>query len=235
MAFNTVKGLQTATFTVPNSVAKYKTLRMRVVSHSYKIPTACDNPQNGQIEDYAIKISTSTISSNTGTITPGSSDTIAITFNSKDFVTGTYTTNFYINSNAPENPTIVIPTIMNVTGTPNMEVTLFNVTTSSCLDLDTIIAKTTSKLSEEKKIAIIELEQLIVELGGDFRLLEGRNIVNEIINAVEKIKPDYTVIGEARKKKIITFLQIGIIKNILNKISGCHTWVIGDFTREGGT
>ena len=94
------------------------------------------------------------------------------------------------------------------------------------------IAKTSSKLSEEKKIAIIELEQLIVELGGDFRLVEGKNIVNEIISAVEKIKPNYTVIGEARKKGIITLLQGEIIRNILNKISNCHTWVIGDFTRE---
>ena len=95
------------------------------------------------------------------------------------------------------------------------------------------IAKTTSKLSEEKKIGIIELEQLIVELGGDFRLVEGKHIVNEIINAVEKIKPNYTVIGEARKRGIITLLQGGIIRNIVNRISNCHIWVIGDFTREG--
>ena len=97
------------------------------------------------------------------------------------------------------------------------------------------IAKTTSKLSEEKKIAIIELEQLIVELGGDFRLVEGKNIVNEIINAVTKIKPDYTIIGEARKKGIVTLLQGGIIRNLLNKISNSHIWFIGDFTREGST
>ncbi len=97
------------------------------------------------------------------------------------------------------------------------------------------IAKTTSKLSEEKKIAIIELEQLIVELGGDFRLVEGKNIVNEIINAVTKIKPDYTVIGEERKKGIVTLLQGGIIRNLLNKISNSHIWFIGDFTREGST
>ncbi len=97
------------------------------------------------------------------------------------------------------------------------------------------IAKTTSKLSEEKKISIIELEQLIVELGGDFRLVEGKNIVNEIIRAVEKVKPDYTVLGEARKKGVFTLLQGGIIRNILNKISNSHIWVIGDFTREGST
>ncbi len=94
------------------------------------------------------------------------------------------------------------------------------------------IAKTTSKLTEEKKIAIIELEQLIVELGGDFRLVEGKNIVNEIVNAVAKIKPDYTVIGEARKKGMFTLLQGGILRNILNKIIDSHIWVIGDFTRE---
>ena len=94
------------------------------------------------------------------------------------------------------------------------------------------IAKTTSKLSEEKKIAIIELEQLIVELGGDFRLVEGKNIVNEITRAIEKIKPDYIVVGEARKKIINTLLKGGIIRNLINKISSTHLWVIGDFTRE---
>ena len=94
------------------------------------------------------------------------------------------------------------------------------------------VAKSTSKLSEEKKIAIIELEQLIVELGGDFRLAEGKNIVNEIINSTKKIKPDYTVIGEPRQKGLISLLTGGIIRNILNKISDCHVWVIGDFTRE---
>lgn len=95
------------------------------------------------------------------------------------------------------------------------------------------ITKTTSNFSEEKKITIIELEQLIVELGGDFRLVEGKNIVNEIVKAVEKIKPDYTVIGEARRKGIISLFQEGIIRNIVNKISDCHIWVIGDFTRDG--
>ena len=97
------------------------------------------------------------------------------------------------------------------------------------------IAKTTSKLSEEKKIAIIELEQLIVELGGDFRLVEGKSIINEIINVTAKIKPDYTVLGEARNKGILSLLKGGIIKNILNKVSDSHIWVIGDFTREGST
>lgn len=96
------------------------------------------------------------------------------------------------------------------------------------------IAKNTSKLTEEKKIAIIELEQLIVELGGDFRLVEGKDIVNEVINAVAKVKPDYTVIGEARRKGIFTLLQGAILRNILNKIIDSHTWVIGDFTREPG-
>ncbi|OGI13949.1 MAG: hypothetical protein A3I68_08145 [Candidatus Melainabacteria bacterium RIFCSPLOWO2_02_FULL_35_15] len=94
------------------------------------------------------------------------------------------------------------------------------------------IAKNTSKLTEEKKIAIIELEQLIVELGGDFRLVEGKDIVNEVINAVTKVKPDYTVIGEARRKGIFTLLQGAILRNILNKMIDSHTWVIGDFTRE---
>ncbi len=94
------------------------------------------------------------------------------------------------------------------------------------------ITKSTGKLSEEKKISIIELEQLIVELGGDFRLVEGLNITHEIITAIEKIKPDYTVIGEPRKKGILKFVQSKILRNVLNSINNSHIWVIGDFTRE---
>lgn len=93
------------------------------------------------------------------------------------------------------------------------------------------IIKSTKNLTEEKKIAIIELEQLIVELGGDFRLVEGKNIVNEIINAERKIKPNYIVIGEPKRSNISAFTE-STAKEILRKISDPHIWIVGDFTRE---
>jgi two-component system sensor histidine kinase KdpD len=93
------------------------------------------------------------------------------------------------------------------------------------------IIKEMKKLSEEKKIAIIELEQLIVELGGDFRLVESEHIVDEIVNAEKKIKPSYVVIGEPTRDSKSIFTE-SITKEILKRISNPHIWIVGDFTRE---
>ncbi len=94
------------------------------------------------------------------------------------------------------------------------------------------IIESTEKLSEDKKIAIIELEQLIVELGGDFRLVEGKNLIKEIVDANKKIMPDYMVIGEPRQSLQIPFFKESMAKQILNNISDTHIWIVGDFTRE---
>lgn len=94
------------------------------------------------------------------------------------------------------------------------------------------ILKNTKKYSEEKKLAIIELEQLIVELGGDFRLIEGDNIVNEIIRATNKIKPDFIILGEQKKQGIMSILQRSTTKAVLNKITDTNIWIVGDYTRE---
>lgn len=92
--------------------------------------------------------------------------------------------------------------------------------------------KNIKQLSEEKKIAIIDLEQLVVELGGDFRLVEGKSIINEIINAEKKIAPNYIILGEPSKKGLFNFWRDTTVRKVLNKISGPHIWIVGDFTRE---
>ncbi len=94
------------------------------------------------------------------------------------------------------------------------------------------IVESTEKLNANKKIAIIELEQLIVELGGDFRLVEGKSIIKEIVDANEKIQPDYIVIGEQRNLIHIPLIKESLTKQILNNISDTHIWIVGDFTRE---
>ena len=94
------------------------------------------------------------------------------------------------------------------------------------------ILTNSKNISEEKKYSIIELEQLIVELGSDFRLIEGRNITKEIIQAIEKINPDYIIIGEPRNNVHIPFIKESICKSILNNISNAHIWIVGDFTKE---
>ena len=95
------------------------------------------------------------------------------------------------------------------------------------------IIKDTSKLINEKKIAIIELEQLIVELGGDFRLVEGKDILNEMVKAYNKIKPDYVVIGEATNKRSSLVFKKSIVADIIYKISDSNLWIVGNYSREG--
>ena len=94
------------------------------------------------------------------------------------------------------------------------------------------IVKSTSNLNEGKKISIIELEQLVVELGGDFRLVEGKNTADEIIKAVKKITPDYIVLGEFQNNPILSILKGSVTKSILNRITDTHIWIVGDFTKE---
>ena len=94
------------------------------------------------------------------------------------------------------------------------------------------ILKNSNKYSEEKKIAIIELEQLIVELGGDFRLVEGHNTTDEIIKAIDKIKPDYIILGEPATKRFLNFLNPSVTKKIIQLVYEPNIWVLGDFDRE---
>ena len=90
----------------------------------------------------------------------------------------------------------------------------------------------TSSLSEEKKLSIIELEQLVVELGGDFRLIEGGNIQEEILNSIKKIKPDYLVLGEFKKNPLLSLFKESTLKTILNNIQDTHIWIVGDLSQE---
>lgn len=94
------------------------------------------------------------------------------------------------------------------------------------------VLKNTSKYTEEKKIAIIELEQLIVELGGDFRLVEGNNITEEIIKAENKIKPHYIILGQPTSNNHIPIFNESTAKKVLRKITDTHVWIVGDFSRE---
>lgn len=94
------------------------------------------------------------------------------------------------------------------------------------------IVKNTSKLLEERKLSIIELEELVVELGGDFRLVEGKDIAKEIINTQNKIKPDYIILGELPIKSKLPIFSSNIIKKVLNSITDTNIWIIGHYTKE---
>ena len=96
----------------------------------------------------------------------------------------------------------------------------------------TNVVKDTAKLLDVRKMSIIELEELVVELGGDFRLIEGRDVIKEIINTKKKIKPEYIIIGEPKQKNIPALLKKSIIREILNKVSDTNTWIVGHYTKE---
>ena len=94
------------------------------------------------------------------------------------------------------------------------------------------IVKDTKKLMEERKLSIIELEELVVELGGDFRLIESKNETKELINLEQKIKPDYIIIGEPAKGSGLTLLKDIETKEIINKITDANIWIVGNYTKE---
>lgn len=94
------------------------------------------------------------------------------------------------------------------------------------------IVKNTKKLMEERKLSIIELEELVVELGGDFRLIESKDQIKELMNIEQKMQPDYIIIGEPRKKLGFTLLQDIKTKEIINKITDANIWIVGNYTKE---
>ncbi|MBI3502183.1 MAG: DUF1573 domain-containing protein [Bacteroidetes bacterium] len=128
--------IHTGTFIVPTSAVKNKAVRMRIASDYQfsSIPTSCSNEQYGQAEDYTIKLlGWLAVAPNTGTVTPSSSNTVAVTFNSSGLSVGTYTANISISNNDPLNNPVVVPVSLTVIGAGKISLT------KTCLYLDSIM------------------------------------------------------------------------------------------------
>ncbi|MEW6470573.1 MAG: GEVED domain-containing protein, partial [Bacteroidota bacterium] len=138
--------MHTGTFTVPANAAKNSSVRMRVTSDysGSPIPGPCTNPVYGQAEDYTIHLlGWVAVAPSTGTVTPSSSNTVAVTFNSTGLVVGTYTANIVISSNDPVDPSDTVFTTLVVTGAANFAFAGFGDTIApNCLYLDSIMALT---------------------------------------------------------------------------------------------
>ncbi len=116
-----------------------------------------------------------------GTIAPGESMTVDVTFDSNDLIGGTYTDDLVINSNDPVNPTIEVPTTLNVSGVPVLAVdtdlldfgTLFVgeteedavVVTNTGTDVLTI-----SFFNTDRDAYVVETEVVEIEVGESYNL-----------------------------------------------------------------
>lgn len=78
-----------------------------------------------------------------GIVNPSDSLHIPLHFNSTGVLPGTYSSTVYLNSNDPVNPTIPVICNLTVTGSPKLEVSLYN-SSSSCMNLDSIMTSTSS-------------------------------------------------------------------------------------------
>ena len=129
-------------FTIPIPVAAQTTstrFRWRQISHSGS------SYDNWALDNVSIDAQLTTdVFPSTGTTLPSGSDTVFVEFNSTGFNAGQYFNQLTILSNDPANGLLTIPCTINVVGNPDMQVSLADIISPSCLDLDSIMEYTTS-------------------------------------------------------------------------------------------
>ncbi|MFZ4707922.1 MAG: choice-of-anchor D domain-containing protein, partial [Bacteroidales bacterium] len=114
--------LFTGAVTVPEGQI-WGNYRMRIRMTYSTAPTPCGNASYGEIEDYTIVVKWNwlILSPTTGTIPPGESSIVDVTFDATAIANSTYNTDIIINSNAVNAPQIVIPAQLTVSGgVPNI-------------------------------------------------------------------------------------------------------------------
>jgi hypothetical protein len=100
---------------VPPAGALPGSTRMRVRLDYYTTPLPCGTSTYGEVEDYTVNINSwLQVGTLSGTITPGSTEFINVHFNSTDLALGDYTANLTINSNATDNPQVIVPVTLHV-------------------------------------------------------------------------------------------------------------------------
>ncbi|MEI6487765.1 MAG: GEVED domain-containing protein [Bacteroidota bacterium] len=132
--------LHIVTVTIPSSAVKNKAVRMRVGSEysGYSAPLSCNNVQYGQFEDYTINIAPSVyLSSYTGSIGAGNSNSITTHFSSAGLIAGVYTGNITFSSNDPINNPLLVPYTITVSGDGTIALT------KHCFNIDSIMQNTT--------------------------------------------------------------------------------------------
>ncbi|MEN8223789.1 MAG: GEVED domain-containing protein [Bacteroidota bacterium] len=104
----------TADISVPDN-AVGGTTRMRIRIQYYGTPEPCGTTSYGEVEDYSLDVITwLSIATNEGTIPPGETENIEVTFNATDLELGDYTAEFTIESDDPDLPEVSVPVTLHV-------------------------------------------------------------------------------------------------------------------------
>jgi len=114
-------GMGTYQITVPkDAIGGATTMRVRIKFSGTDCDDPCGSTNFGEVEDYSINVNSWFLldyENIVDTIAPGSNLNFAANFNTEGLAAGEYTANITVTSNEFENPELVIPVKLTVTGT----------------------------------------------------------------------------------------------------------------------
>jgi len=169
--------------------------RMRIRMTYSTAPEPCGDAQYGEIEDYTIIVGGGlnwlTLSPTSGTVQPGETTIVDVTFDGTSMAKGTYNADITINSNAINEPLVIIPAQLTVSGgVPNISLSV------GSLDFGTIqVGGTTTQSVTVSNTGYGLLEITETNFSNpDFSLLTSASAINpgESVPFVVQFAPSVT-------------------------------------------